>query len=158
MNNQYNFYNLEASFKNYLVAGKKSVSTINNYSSDLRHFIGWFILNIKTSNPQAKIDIINDSEILSFMNEDSVANYINYLETNHIPVKTINRRLSTLKKFFSFSINQGWINENILNKLGKKGLYTDPVEEINSIIKKYSKTASIEDSNNVTEFFKIINL
>lgn len=41
MTKTYNLYNLEAPFKEYLVAGNQKDVSIKNYLSDFRHFAGW---------------------------------------------------------------------------------------------------------------------
>jgi hypothetical protein len=61
MENRYNFYNLEASFKNFLLAGNKLPVTIKNYLSDLRHFLGWFIFKCKAQG--AKFKVNSEAEI-----------------------------------------------------------------------------------------------
>jgi len=103
MTNQYNFYNIEASFKQYLLAGNKKV-TVKNYLSDFRHFLGWFILKNKLNSDLP--------DITSLINIRLINEYKSYLIENKIPVKTINRRLSTIRKFCSFCISQGWMKEN----------------------------------------------
>lgn len=109
MSNRYNLSNIEAKFKEYLLAVNSlnptysdslQSKTVKNYLSDLRHFTGWLIVT------EPNLDItteIQDSHIL---------NYRTYLERSNIPTNTINRRLSTLRKFFSFCISQNWIQSN----------------------------------------------
>ena len=46
------------------------------------------------------------------MNVKAINEYKSYLSENNIPHKTINRRLSTVRKFCSFCISQGWLKEN----------------------------------------------
>lgn len=115
MDNEYNFYNLEAPFKLFLNSGNKKISpiSINNYLSDLRHFFGWIVLTIKTRDLPIKFASDDYQQILSqFLTEEMVQSYADYLRANNIPMRTINRRLSTLRKFCSFCIAQGWIKTN----------------------------------------------
>lgn len=139
MNQQYNLYNLEASFKNFLFAGKNnrthSSLTIKNYLSDLRHFLGWLIFYLKSH--QLSIGTIDDLSLQ--LTPSVINNYKSYLVENKIPLKTVNRRLSTLRKFCSFCISQGWIKENPAKKvsninLTKKSTSTYPKNKINSDI------------------------
>jgi len=106
MSETYNLYNLEAPFKEYLLAGNQKAVSIKNYLSDVRHFFGWLISYFKseTATPQ-------------LITTDVISEYRSYLSTNNIPHKTINRRLSTLRKFCSFCISQGWIKENPAKKI-----------------------------------------
>lgn len=92
---RYNLYNLEALFREYLLSGIKKdrpfhKNTIKNYLSDLRHFLGWYNHSIK-----------NAHDFFS-LSPSHIASYKDYLITNNLPIRTINRRLSTLRKFCFF--------------------------------------------------------
>lgn len=186
MNQQYNLYNLEASFKNYLNAGieKTRINTnfkrkkrltrisIKNYLSDLRHFLGWLTFKIQ-SNPSLQQSIstsFDQSQFISIINTNIILNYKSYLIENNIPTKTINRRLSTLRKFCSFCISQGWIKENPAKKvsninLTKKSTSTYPQNKIDSdilqqfhqdLIKENLDRSTIKSYlDDVREFFSI---
>jgi len=117
MNKWYNFYNFEASFKKFLIAENLSPVTLKNYLSDLRHFLGWSILKLKSKNEKINLENINYLDFLEKINEPIIEEYKNYLIINSIPLKTINRRLSTIRKFFSFCISQGWLNQNPAKKI-----------------------------------------
>ena len=118
MENTYNLCNLEASFKQFLLAGNKNLvlhtNTVKNYLSDLRHFIGWSQL-LASNIPMNQI--LSTSTIIS---------YKEYLMKNNVPAKTINRRLSTLRKFCTFCISQGWITENPAKKIRNFGVTAKP--------------------------------
>lgn len=100
----YNLYNLEASFRQSLIAENYSPVSIKNYLSDLRHFFGWLNRPISTN-------------LVDLLSEEQLQNYKNYLEASFFPTKTINRRLSTIRKFCSLLIKQGLIKENPAKKL-----------------------------------------
>jgi len=117
MDEGYNFYNLEASFKKFLIAGNFSSITLKNYLSDLRHFFGWLIFKLKVKTQKLKSEKESFNQLLNFIDVSLVTDYKDYLTANAIPIKTINRRLSTLRKFFSFCINQGWMKENPAKKI-----------------------------------------
>jgi len=139
MKNGYNLYNLSEIFKKWLFAEKNlkgkrlSKATLKNYLSDLKHFLGWSILKLKAQNKKVKktsflpffhknervIDIekLSIQEVVKLFDANFIEEYKKYLFLNHIPVKTINRRLSTLRKFFSFCIDQGWISLNPAKKV-----------------------------------------
>jgi hypothetical protein len=142
MSDRYNLYNLEALFKEYLVAGNQKPVSIKNYLSDIRHFFGWFMFYIK-SNP-----VENDSRIVSKNEKDEqeslslqyitvnvIYEYKSYLSENNIPNKTINRRLSTVRKFCSFCISQGWLKENPAKEINNVG----GVGEIGTLLKEFKK-------------------
>jgi site-specific recombinase XerD len=155
MENQYNFYNLEALFKNFLLAGNKSPVTIKNYLSDLRHFLGWIIFKFKVQSAKCKVSA-EPKNISQLITADLVAEYRLYLNENKIPEKTVKRRLSTLAKFCSFCISQGWIKENPIKQLRT----TDnelKLPVIDRTLLEYKKIASLEDYNNINDFISFIN-
>lgn len=136
MDKQYNWYNLEPEFKKYLLAGKnirpywrnsKKISghshpahspvTIKNYLSDLRHFLGWCVLKLKTKRSKLPIESLSPGDFVSLIDSSLIKDYKQYLVSNKIPLKTVNRRLSTLRKFFTFCIDQGWMRENLAKKV-----------------------------------------
>lgn len=122
MDNRYNFYNLEASFKNYLLAGNKNQKqltniSIKNYLSDFRHFVGWLVFKFKVSSSRALGDEQSPKKIIALITPLLVEEYKSYLVENKIPEKTVNRRLSTVRKFCSFCISQGWMKENAGKKI-----------------------------------------
>lgn len=135
MDNRYNLSNLEASFKQFLLAGNKNLilraNTVKNYLSDLRHFIGW-------SKSLASNLLIN--QVLS---TSTVASYKEYLMKNKVPAKTINRRLSTLRKFCTFCISQGWIAENPAKKIRNFGVIVKP------------QTSDLSGSTDILNQFKL---
>lgn len=166
MDNEYNFYNLEAPFRLFLNSGNKKISpiSINNYLSDLRHFFGWIVLTIKNRSLPIKFASDDYQQILSqFMTEEMVRSYADYLRANNIPVRTINRRLSTLRKFCSFCISQGWIKTNpakiIVNVTDrqKSPLSPDPLADFSEYVMKSETDQNIAKTllDDLKEFFVI---
>lgn len=129
MEKRYNLDNLEASFRVFLTAGNKNKITIKNYLSDIRHFLGWFTFYFK-ANKQAKektLPINNESFAwISLINKQTIFDYRNYMKENRLPNKSINRRLSTVRKFCSFCISQGWLKENPAKQIENVGLIERP--------------------------------
>jgi site-specific recombinase XerD len=115
MQNTYNLYNLEASFKEYLLAGNAQPVSVKNYLSDYRHFFGWLNLYTKSNTPfqQSVSTNFNEFQYISAICKQTILDYKSYLIDNSLPIKTINRRLSTVRKFCSFCISQGWMKENV---------------------------------------------
>ncbi len=166
MDNEYNFYNLEAPFKLFLNSGNKRISpiSINNYLSDLRHFFGWIVLTIKNRNAPIQFESDDYQQILSqFLTEEIVRSYSDYLRANNIPIRTINRRLSTLRKFCSFCISQGWIKINpakIINNVTdrkEKPNKSDALSDFSNYLKKTEQDQNVIRSllEDVKEFFVI---
>jgi site-specific recombinase XerD len=101
----YNLYNFEAKFKNFLNSENISRVTIRNYLSDMRFFSGW-ATNYTT---HTSLD-----EILS---SSTFLEYKEYLAHCNFPHKTINRRLSTLRKMCAFFRKEGILNSFPESKL-----------------------------------------
>jgi site-specific recombinase XerD len=151
MDKQYNFYNFEASFKKFLLAENVSPITLKNYLSDLRHFLGWTILKLKVQNKK-NFENLSPLEFLNQIDESLVEEYKNYLVVNSIPAKTINRRLSTLRKFFSFCISQGWLKENPAKKIQNLKL------KIDSIISSFALSLEKEnlDQKTIKSYLEVV--
>ena len=131
MKTGYNKYNLEASFKNYLLAENISRLSVKNYMSDLRFFLGWL------HNYSKNLPIIDD---LSGVNEDvrnidtlnqvtfeNVEKFKNYLKGSNVPRQSINRRISTIRKFGEFCVKQGWLRVNPAKDV--KSVSINPLKE-----------------------------
>ena len=111
MSDTYNLYNLEAPFKEYLLAGNQKPVSVKNYLSDIRHFFGWLV-----NSDLHRLKIVSN-QLETLLTPTVVNDYKNYFITNNLPHKTINRRLSTVRKFCSFCISQGWLKENPAKKV-----------------------------------------
>ena len=140
MLNRSNLSNIEAEFKKYLLAVNGTdrthsdalqSKTITNYLSDFRHFSGWVTITFP------------NKDIATEINESDIANYRSYLEKSLIPAATINRRLSSLRKFFTFCMTQGWITINPAKKIGNYTISTEKDVSIsshfNKIVNEYSR-------------------
>lgn len=159
MDDRYNFYNLEAPFKSYLFAGNTKVASVTakNYLSDLRHFLGWFIFALRASPEYEQIVDKKDFSVLinNFLNKKKVDLYKEYLASNNIPVKTINRRLSSLRKFCSFCISQGWLKENPAKHV--KNVVIQPYPELDSgSLIEFKKALGQAISDDVRGFLNFI--
>jgi len=92
----YNLDNIEASFREYLSALNNNLSStsIKNYTSDFKHFIGWIRVNAKRTKDKDSTD--------PPINQESLRTYLQYLNSLELPMSTLSRRLSTLRKFIQF--------------------------------------------------------
>lgn len=154
----YNLLEITHMFKLYLVAGKKSPTSIKNYLSDLRHFLGWLQNEIKSDLKQAILDT-DSARILV---------YKEYLKNNLVPTKTINRRLSMLRNFFAFCISQQWIKSNPAKKVINMDIkLTKSNSLLENAISEYllQKESSGEEKKNMRyakstllEFINVISL
>lgn len=143
----YNQYNLEANnslekivknFKTFLYSEDISKGSIRSYLSDLRHFLGWFFFFLESNrllklkdliNPQEGLTINNFCFCLKKINPKVLDAYKNFLIENNIPPKTINRRLSSLRRFGAFCQTQNWLSENVFESLKNVSLNQKLPEE-----------------------------
>jgi len=98
-------------FKLYLQIQKVSPITVKNYVVDVNHFLEW--LAQKTG---IKHQIVGKA-IFGLFTIETIEEYKQDLLLLRTPLSTINRRLSTLRKFGQFGLKQGWLTENPANKI-----------------------------------------
>ena len=149
----YNLSNLEPKFKIFLNAENISAVTARNYLSDIRHFLGWLISD-KTYeiNKDLKANI-------SLLNSKIIQVYKDHHLKTSLPVKTINRRLSALRKFFLFCQKESILLDNpgkkvgnisLVKKINKDNKYkTTPDNKINNhnpLLSKNSNTVYLKQT------------
>lgn len=97
--------------------GKSSVS-IKNYKSDISHFLAWATLRLKTYGNYAESIL----EICPFINHDFFNEYKNFLVENKTKDKTVNRRLSTLRKFSTFLYSSQLVDKDYMHGIQNVGI------------------------------------
>lgn len=81
--------------------------TIKEYAGDLRHFIGWHeykSINSKVSVTEFNFHQISEAELFAYKKAMQ--------EVAELKIATINRRLVTLKMFFEWAVEQGYLDTN----------------------------------------------
>lgn len=98
--------NLLNQFEEHLLKNAHvSKKTLRNYRSDLSHFTNWATIHLSPLGTK----IESAEEILPHFSETLVKRYkVFHLET-HIPTATLNRRLSTLRNFGRFLVQQNFV-------------------------------------------------
>lgn len=97
-------------FELFLKSEKVSQSSIKNYSVDLKNFLEWFTLHLTTERVEFNEE--DPVSIGSLVTQEKIELYKNFLINNKTPFKTINRRLSAIRKFGSFAVSQNWLSSN----------------------------------------------
>lgn len=142
----YNPYKLEANtssenifempikiFRSFLNSENISKGSVRSYVSDVRHFLNWLLFfleanHIKIQNiasphfPPSSLDPHLTSHphpaaFLKHINSKVLGSYKDYLTNNNIPLKTINRRFSSLRRFGIFCKIQVWSSSNVFDTL-----------------------------------------
>lgn len=153
----YNLYNLEPNFKNYLIAENVSTSTLKNYLSDFRHFAGWLSNNKSfKSSSLSNSSLSSPTDVLKLIDFSFIECYKLYLIKANIPIKTINRRLSTLRRFFKYCTNQNLITSNPCKNVSNISKTTSNME-LTVYLGLFKHSLQSEKQLNVNEVSKHIN-
>jgi len=98
--------NLLNRFKIYLKTQKISVVTSKNYLADINQFLNWLYQKTKIHWQVAGL------RVFTLFTSETLKEYKKSLIDNQAPPATINRRLSSLRKFGQFGIKIGCLAEN----------------------------------------------
>lgn len=124
---------IKKEFIQYLDSLKLSPKSHKNYRSDLAHFISWTILKIRTFGSYAE----SLTEIIPFINFKIASEYKNYMIVNKIPIKTVNRRLSTLRHLSRFLFSSGSLDADFMKNIKNISLAKTSVTKIDPVINDY---------------------
>ena len=106
--------NLTQEFLTHLEASGISKSSIKYYKSDTRHFSGWLILKCKSLGSSPR----NLSEAVVYITKNTAEDYKEFMVKNSASIKTINRRLSTLRRLSSFLLETNLVNFDFAGSVG----------------------------------------
>ncbi len=137
---------IKKAFIKYLDSLGISSKTHKNYRSDLNHFTAWVILKIRSFGSYAQ----TLSDCVPFLNNDIAKDYRNYLTENKIPVKTINRRLSTLRHFSRFLFSENMTDSNFMDGLENSGVDVSRKLSGGSIAEEYKAFLEAEKASKNT--------
>jgi len=101
---------IKDNFTKYLTSLGISPKTHKNYRSDISHFSGWLILKIRTFGSFVE----NLTEAVPFLSNDLAIEYKNYMVENSTPLKTVNRRLSTLRHLARYLVSSQIIDVDFM--------------------------------------------
>lgn len=100
-------------FKTFLANSGISKLSLKNYMSDLNNFASWLIAYSTKIGAHAN----NFTEAIPFINEQTAAEYKTSLASSTTSKLTINRRLSTLRKFGKFLVEENILDANFTSNL-----------------------------------------
>ena len=113
MYNSYNSDSIKQGFFSYLKSSGLNINSVRFYRSDLNQFLNWLFFEIKSIGASAQ----NIKEALPFLTPDKVFQYKNFLVVNKTPAKTINRKLSVLRKFSKYLASVNLISFDLTRNL-----------------------------------------
>jgi hypothetical protein len=133
MDNRYNVAYLEALFKDYLLSEKVSKITVKNYICDIRHYLHWMLFNLSNngffSNVIEGDDITFVDCFISLSSAESIKRYLGYLKENQTPVRSINRKLSSLRRFHKFCVVRSILLEDPTYNIPNIVEFTEEAED-----------------------------
>lgn len=100
-------------FVKYLASLGLSPKSFKNYKSDLNHFLAWAILKVRSYG--SYIESLTDAT--PFLSVRLANEYKNYMARNSFPIKTINRRLSTLRHLSRFLLSSQAIDNDFMTQI-----------------------------------------
>ncbi|MCX7997172.1 MAG: site-specific integrase [Patescibacteria group bacterium] len=109
MDERYNLHILEALFADYLVSGNVSRVSAKNYRSDVRYYLSWISTQIPEPIPETSTAL---DEFISLSGRDCIEAFKEFQIAKGLPYRTINRRLSSIRKFYLFCFRRGILNFN----------------------------------------------
>jgi site-specific recombinase XerD len=127
-------------FIKYLSSLGISPKTHKNYRSDLAHFLSWAILKVRSFGSYVE----SLSEVIPFLNSDLSREYKNYMIENRMPVKTVNRRLSTLRHLSRFLVNSHTIDTDFTDGLENAGINLKKRSEMDPVINNFKSYLEAE--------------
>lgn len=136
--------NLSAKFENYLLNRKVGAKTLRNYRCDINHFFGWAITHL--SNQGIRLEASEDL-LIYFSNLPS--SYKAYLLENQISQATTNRRLSTLRNFSRFLVDDGFITTNPAQNISNVGSRKNCTKNTD-LLSAFSKHLSLDGVSKIT--------
>ncbi len=136
--------NLPELFRHYLKSQKVSPVTIKNYVADIRNFLNW--LAAKTG---VKYQVAGKS-IFNLFTQETIEEYKDDLTIKRTPLSSINRRLSALRKFGQFGINQGWLVKNEVSQVRNLQVPTDRQLPNEKVLTEFRKHLEAEKVSQIT--------
>ena len=86
-------------YETYLVKVRQaSANTVSSYMRDIRQFSGWL-------EDQAGVDILSATQ-------DSILDYLGYLQSAGRSGATVSRALASLKNFYAYAISSGFLEQS----------------------------------------------
>jgi site-specific recombinase XerD len=143
---------MENEFNKYLSNLGISPKSHKNYRSDISHFTSWLILKVRSFG--SYIETL--AEGVPFLNNNLAHEYKNYMLENKVSLKTVNRRLSTLRHLSRFLVAGQIIDTDFVSGIENATEFkkVDMVDEFKSYLEseKISKNTVKNYISDVKQF------
>lgn len=127
-------------FMAYLRTSGISTKSIKFYKSDLSHFTGWLLLRIRSLGVLAE----ELTQAIPFLKVSFCKEYKKYLIENKVSVKTINRRLSTLRNLSRFFLTSQILNFDFAEGLTNISTNPQAKYQISPLVESFQKHLEAE--------------
>jgi integrase/recombinase XerD len=137
---------LERNFKLYLLHSKNLTErTVKNYLVDFRHFIDWL------KNSQGNLSQVEElGQIHQKITSKTLKKYQTYLSATDLAKSTVKRRLSTLRIFCQFLLDQNLIKTDPSFGLENPSETGPKQEKINQLTTKFERYLKSQDASQNT--------
>ncbi len=122
-----------------------SPTTVKNYKSDIVTFTNWLVIEVSKTGALCE----NLTECIPMIHQNTSNNYKGYLEENNTPIKTINRRLSSLRQLAMFLVEFKIMDFNFLGGTPNI-LKSQKPKEIDLVIEDFKRALSQENTSKNT--------
>lgn len=123
-------------FSKYLTTEGSSIKTQKNYLADVKDFSSW-------------LEQMNVKKTVKEIKKETIQGYIENLENQSKSVATINRRLSSLRMFFTFMIQQHIVDSHPLEHISN--LSGDSIEQTHKALFAAYEAKLKQQGKNTTE-------
>lgn len=145
-------------FYQYLTDLGISAKSHKNYRSDVNHFSQWLVFKVRSMG----LSVETFSEAIPFLRPEVADEYKKFMNKNSVPVKTVNRRLSTLRHLSRFLVSSDTLDFDFMK--GQTNItqaHDDSFDAVNRFAKflesqKVSKSTSKNYLSDVRQLFQSI--
>jgi site-specific recombinase XerC len=129
-------------FYTYLTSLGLSSKSLKNYKSDINNFSRWLIFKIRSLGSSVE----SFSEVVPFLRPETANEYKAYMSKNNVPVKTVNRRLSTLRHLSRFLVSSEIINFDFMKGEGNIAQVQDYTSDIVNRFAKFLEGEKVSEN------------
>jgi site-specific recombinase XerD len=127
-------------FLSYLQSLGIGQKSIKFYKSDLGHFINWIIFRICSLG----IFVDEFSQTIPFLKREFSSDYKKFLLENPLSMKTINRRLATIRHLGRFLLSSQTLNFDFSDNLTNIPQFTHKIPITDSLLENFRQSLEAE--------------